>query len=69
MSQFEFTGQSSSGDISEALLAAIQAAKEGIPSSMVYWKIAEISGASGGFVEKNDVTVKIHAQAPNPKNA
>jgi hypothetical protein len=65
MSQVEFSGTSASGDIAEALQLAIQAAKEGIPSSMVNWKIVDISGTSGGFVEVNEVVVKILAEPPH----
>jgi hypothetical protein len=59
-----FVGSSSSGDISEALQAAIQAAKEGLPASLVHWTLDSIVGESGGFVEINTVSVKIKARPP-----
>ena len=65
MSLFEFSGKSPSGNIEEALQLAFQAAKEGLRSSMVKWKIADISGISGGFVEVNEVAVRILAEPPN----
>ena len=56
-----FTGTSKNGDIAEALQDAIQLAKEGLRSSLITWRVDEISGKSGGFVELNDLVVKIVA--------
>jgi flavin-binding protein dodecin len=56
-----FTGTSKNGDVAEALQDAIQLAKEGLQSSLIRWRVDEISGKSGGFVDLNDLTVKIVA--------
>lgn len=56
-----FTGTSKNGDVAEALQNAIQLAKEGLQSSLITWRVDEISGKSGGFVDLNDLTVKIVA--------
>ncbi len=56
-----FTGTSKSGDIAEALQDAIQLAKEGLQSSLITWRVDEISGKSGGFVELNVLAVRIVA--------
>lgn len=56
-----FNGTSKSGDVAEALQDAIQIAKEGLQSSLITWRVDEISGKSGGFVELNEVTVRIVA--------
>ena len=58
-----YLGTSDSGNISEAIEAAILSAKEGIPSSFVRWELVKIQGESGGFIDKNSVTVSIHAVA------
>lgn len=61
-----FIGNSKNGDIAEALQEAIQAAKEGLQSSLITWRLDDIIGKSGGFVELNELTVKIvAAQAIN----
>jgi hypothetical protein len=56
-----FMGTSRNGDITEALQDAIQLAKDGLKSSLITWRVDEISGKSGGFVEINELTVKIVA--------
>jgi hypothetical protein len=56
-----FIGASQNGDIAEALQDAIKLAKDGLKSSLITWRVDEISGKSGGFVETNEITVKIIA--------
>ena len=59
-----FEGTSDQGDFTEALQNAIAAAKEGLTSTLVSWKLLEISGQNGGFVQVNELTVSIQAQVP-----
>lgn len=59
-----FTGESSEGDIQIAYAMAVEQAMSGLRSSLVLWEIVIISGESGGIVEKNSVSVQIHAHKP-----
>jgi hypothetical protein len=59
-----FTGTADNGDINVALALAIQAAKEGLGSSIVLWTMLVVSGANGGVVGQNDLTVEIEASIP-----
>lgn len=58
-----YTGTSSTGNIAEALDAAITRAKESIPASLVKWKLTSMEGINGGFVETNVINVTISATA------
>jgi hypothetical protein len=64
MSRGKFEGTSKNGDLQEALALAIAAAKEGLKSTLVRWKLDEVSGEDGGFVQVTDITVKISARTP-----
>jgi hypothetical protein len=57
-----FEGTSNQGDFNEALQNAIAAAKDGLTTSFVTWKLLDVSGQNGGFVGVNDLTVSIEAQ-------
>jgi hypothetical protein len=57
----EYSGTSTGGNFAEALSQAIKAAKIGLQSDLVKWKITRIEGEDGGFVLKNDLTVTILA--------
>jgi hypothetical protein len=46
-----------------ALHEAIAAAKEGLHTDLVTWKVLEISGEDGGFALVTNLTVKIQAKA------
>jgi hypothetical protein len=59
-----FTGTADNGDINIALALAIQAAKEGLGADLVVWTLLVISGANGGVVGQNDLTVEIEASVP-----
>jgi hypothetical protein len=59
-----YTGTSDNSDINEALRLAIMAAKEGLGSDFVTWTMLVVSGANGGFVGQNDLTVEIEATVP-----
>ena len=65
MSEGTFEGTSKNGDIQEALAEAIAAAKGGLSTDHVKWRLEELSGEDGGFVLVNEVTVKIHAESPS----
>lgn len=59
-----FSGTADNGDINVALALAVQAAKEGLGSTLVVWTLLVVSGANGGFVGQNDLTVEIEASVP-----
>lgn len=59
-----YTGTADNGDINAALALAVEAAKEGLGSTIVVWTLLVISGANGGFVGQNDLTVEIEASVP-----
>lgn len=59
-----YTGTADNGDINVALALAVQAAKEGLGADLVVWTLLVISGANGGFVGQNDLTVEIEASIP-----
>ena len=59
-----FEGTSNQGDFTEALQNAIAAAKDGLSSTLVTWKLLEVSGQNGGFVGVNELTVSIQADVP-----
>lgn len=59
-----FEGTSNQGDFTEALQNAIAAAKEGLITDFVTWKLLDISGQNGGFTAVNDLNVSIQAQVP-----
>lgn len=59
-----FSGTADNGDINVALALAVQAAKEGLGSTIVVWTLLVVSGANGGFVGQNDLTVEIEASVP-----
>jgi len=59
-----YSGTSNTGNIAEAIEAAILAAKESIPADFVTWELASIQGKSGGFIDISSVTVSIRATGP-----
>ena len=59
-----YTGTADNGDINLALRLAIDAAKEGLGSNFVVWTLLVVSGANGGAVGQNDLTVEIEASVP-----
>lgn len=65
MSEGKFEGTSKNGDIQEALAEAIAAAKAGLRTDLVRWRLEELSGEDGGFVLVRDITVRIHAKSPS----
>jgi len=58
-----FTGTSIDGDFSEALRIAIAQAKNELRTDLVRWRLADISGIYGGFVNQADLTVAIFVKA------
>ncbi|MFL6196576.1 MAG: hypothetical protein ACJ75H_20510 [Thermoanaerobaculia bacterium] len=59
-----YSGTADNGDINAALALAVEAAKEGLGSTIVVWTLLVVSGANGGFVGQNDLTVEIEASIP-----
>jgi hypothetical protein len=59
-----FEGESTQGNFQEALDNAVAAARSGISSDFIYWKLAETTGANGGFVNENTLRVGIYATPP-----
>lgn len=59
-----YSGTADNGDINVALRLAIQAAKEGLGADLIVWTLLVVSGANGGFVGQNDLTVEIEASVP-----
>lgn len=59
-----FTGTADNGDFNLALRLAINAAKEGLGADLVLWTLLVVSGANGGVVGQNDLTVEIEASVP-----
>lgn len=59
-----YTGTSNNQDFNEALRLAVEAAKEGLGSSIVVWILLVVSGANGGFAGQTDLTVEIEASIP-----
>jgi hypothetical protein len=59
-----YTGTADNGDINVALRLAIDAAKEGLGAELVTWTLLVVSGANGGVVGQNDLTVEIEATVP-----
>jgi len=62
MSERSFEGKSNNNDIEEALAEAIDAAKAGLTSERVQWRLEEVSGVDGGIVPSHELTVKIRAR-------
>ncbi|MCF7966869.1 MAG: hypothetical protein K9L79_15230 [Methylobacter tundripaludum] len=60
-----YSGAPDTGNISEAIEAAILSAKESILADFVRWELVSIQGESGGFLDKSSVTVFIRATGPN----
>ncbi|HEX8396260.1 MAG TPA: hypothetical protein VF644_02360 [Pyrinomonadaceae bacterium] len=59
----QFEGKSNQGDIYEALDNAIEAAKQGLRTTLVEWTLSKVSGVYGGFVPARDLTVFIEARS------
>lgn len=59
-----YTGTADNGDFNLALRLAINAAKEGLGADLVLWTLLIVSGANGGVVGQNDLTVEIEASVP-----
>jgi hypothetical protein len=57
----EFTATSQSGNLSEALRGAVDAAENQLNENFFAWTLERISGTVGGFVNARDVTVTISA--------
>ena len=57
-----YSGTSSSGDIGEALEAAVALARESLQADLVQWKLVALEGAYGGFIDKRVLTVSISAR-------
>lgn len=49
--------------IGEALAIAIAKAKEELGTTLVHWKLNEITGVHGGFTQENTVNVTIEASS------
>jgi hypothetical protein len=60
-----FSGTSKQADLKEALANAILAAKEGIPTDYVEWRLIELSGKDGGYVLLQDLSVLIEVSVPD----
>ena len=60
----KFQGASDRGDFQEAVANAIAAAKNGLKTDFVRWKLVDVSGQNGGFVLVDEITVTIQAQGP-----
>lgn len=59
-----YSGTSNHQNFNEALALAVNAAKEGLGSSIVVWTLLVVSGANGGFAGQTDMTVEIEASIP-----
>jgi hypothetical protein len=59
-----FTGTADNGDFNLALRLAIESAKEGLGADLVTWVLLVVTGANGGVVGQNDLTVEIEASVP-----
>lgn len=59
-----FTATSPTGDLADALRAAIAAATRSLNTNFFTWHLESIRGTVGGFVGAHDVTVSIEAEAP-----
>jgi hypothetical protein len=61
-----FQGTSKEGDFRSALLdathKALDALRGTVSDQRIAWKLVEISGSYGGFVDEQSITVTIHAQ-------
>jgi hypothetical protein len=64
MKEGSFEGMSENGLIQEALNNAIEIAKETLKTDLIKWKLEEMSGEDGGFIQKHFLSIKIHAQSP-----
>lgn len=60
----KFSGTSKKGELEGALQKAIAAAKKGLTSEFVTWKLLEAHGADGGFADQHDLTAEIEATVP-----
>jgi len=56
-------GVSENGDVTEAIEDAVAAAKSKLRSSLVTWRLVEMSGEYGGFVIARHLSVLINARA------
>lgn len=65
MSKGTFEGKSKKNDIQEALEEAIAAAKAGLITDFVRWRLEQLSGEDGGIVGVRDLIVRIHARGPS----
>jgi hypothetical protein len=68
MSETRFEGVSKKGAIQEALANAITAAKDGLRTDFVAWRLEELSGEYGGFAMVRNLTAKIHVRSPSGSN-
>jgi hypothetical protein len=68
MSESRFEGASKSGAIQEALANAIIAAKDGLRTDFVTWRLEELSGEDGGFAMVRNIIARIHARSPSGSN-
>ena len=59
-----FSGNSRQGKFPEALRLAIAAAKDGLKSALVNWRLLLVREAKGDFSGQVDLTVEIVAVAP-----
>lgn len=61
-----FDGTSRNGDINEAILMAIQAAKTELRTDYVEYSLNAVKGKHGGFVIVNEITVQIDITSTEP---
>jgi hypothetical protein len=59
-----YSGRSESGDLSEALSKAIHAARAALNTNFFTWRLHQISGSVGGFMNAREVSVSIAAGEP-----
>jgi hypothetical protein len=59
-----YSATSQSGELSEALRGAVDAASRDLNADFFTWRLESIAGSFGGFVGAHDVTVTISAAPP-----
>lgn len=59
-----YSGTAHDGDFNTALRLAIEAAREGLGSTLVRWTLLVVFGSNGGVAGENDLTVEIEASVP-----
>lgn len=62
MKNYYFEGQSTNGNLDEAIADAVKNALKELPTDMIIWKLEDMVGRYGGITNEKKLTVRINIE-------